>query len=201
VLRRGRALALAGLASVVLACVSTVTGQSTPALAQRRQAIARVAVAQLGARPEEALGSAPVVSRALCDALEKRGVQVIAPDEVARAVADSAPTAGIPELAALVNKEFGADAVLLGQITRWEEREGSAAGATQPAAVGVHLELYAAPEGVRLWEGDFDHTQQPLSENVLLTPRYPGGGTRWLTAEELAEFGASELGAAVPLTP
>ena len=40
-----------------------------------------------------------------------------------------------------------------------------------------------------------------MTENVLLTPRYPGGGTRWLTAEEFAQFAASELAAAVPLAP
>ena len=42
---------------------------------------------------------------------------------------------------------------------------------------------------------------RPLLENVLLTPRYPGGGTRWLTAEEFAQFAASELAAALPLAP
>jgi hypothetical protein len=49
--------------------------------------------------------------------------------------------------------------------------------------------------------GEFDRTQQSLLENVLLTPRYPGGGTRWLTAGEFAQFGAGELAAALPLAP
>jgi hypothetical protein len=67
--------------------------------------------------------------------------------------------------------------------------------------VGLRVELYGTPQGDRLWEGEFDHTQQAMTENVLLTPRYPGGGTRWLTAEELAQFAASELAAALPLAP
>ena len=28
--------------------------------------------------------------------------------------------------------------------------------------------------------------------------RYPGGGTRWLTAEELSQWGASEVAQAMP---
>jgi hypothetical protein len=40
-----------------------------------------------------------------------------------------------------------------------------------------------------------------MLENVLLTPRYPGGGTRWLTADEFAHFAAHELSDAVPLAP
>jgi hypothetical protein len=100
-----------------------------------------------------------------------------------------------------VKSQFDADALVLGEITRWVEREGGAAGSLRPASVGVRVELYGAPQGERLWEGEFDHTQQALSENVLLTPRYPGGGTRWLTAEEFAQFAASELAAALPLAP
>jgi hypothetical protein len=99
----------------------------------------------------------------------------------------------------LVAVEFGADAVLLGAVTRFRERSGQAAGTMHPAAVGFEVTLYTAPGAQRLWNAVFSETQQALSENVLSTYRYPGGGTRWLTAEELAQWGARETVAAIPL--
>ncbi len=191
-------LALAASA-VAAGCAGTVVGRSFPALGQRRDAIARIAVAPLAAKPEAAVASAPLVSSQLAEALRKRGVGVVSPEDVGLAIGAADPAGGVPALAALANTQFGADAMVLGEITRWIDREGGAAGSQQPAAVGLHVVLYSAPEGERLWEGDFDRTQQALLSNVLLTPRYPGGGTRWLTAEEFADFAASELAAALPL--
>jgi hypothetical protein len=191
--------AMLGLAAAGLACASTVTQARHPALELRRLPIQRVAVAPFGATPEEAAPAASLVARHVTEALVERGIEVIGPEDVARALGDGEPAGGAPELAALVHREFGADGLLLGEITRWVEREGSPAGTLRPAAVGVRVELYGAPEGDPLWEGEFDRTQQTLLSNVLVTPRYPGGGTRWLTAEEFAQFAASELAAAVPL--
>jgi hypothetical protein len=201
VLRRACVLALAFVAAATAGCVATVNDRRFPALDQQRAPIRRIAVAPFAARPEGARESAAVVARQVTEALVDRGVEVVAPEDVGRIVGGVDPATGTPELAALVAREFGAEALLLGEITRWVERGGGAAGTQRPAAVGVHVELHAAPGGELLWEGEFDHTQQPLTENVLITPRYPGGGTRWLTAEEFAQFAAHELAAALPLTP
>ena len=43
-----------------------------------------------------------------------------------------------------------------------------------------------------MWVGAFGQTQVGLGENLLKAPQYPGGGTRWLTAEEFSRWGASE---------
>jgi hypothetical protein len=193
--RRGLAW-LAPLAGLALAgCVGTVVEQRHAALDERRAPIRKVAVAPIALRPEVAAAAAPVVTRHLAEGLAARGFEVVAPEDVARAVD---PAAGVPELAEAVQREFGADAVLIAEITRWVEREGEALGSPRPASVGIRVSLRGAPAGERLWDGDFDRTQQPFLENVLLTPRYPGGGMRFLTAEEFAQFGASELVAAFP---
>lgn len=184
-----------------LGCASTVTDRSFPALDERSGPILRIAVAPFGAKPEAAVASTGVVARQLTEALVERGVEVVPPEDVERAIAGRGGAVGPNALAALVKDQFGADALVLGEITRWVEREGGAAGTLQPASVGVRVELFGAPDGQQLWQGEFDHTQQAMSENVLLTPRYPGGGTRWLTAEEFAQFAASELAAAFPLGP
>jgi len=201
-LKRGLAWWLVLLAGAVApGCVGTVVQQSFPALDSARAPIQRIAVAPLGVRPEAAVGAAPVVARYLVDAFAARGFEVVPPEEVARVSGALPAAAGLHELAATLKREFGADAVLVGTITRWVEREGGAAGSQRPASVGLLVDLYGAPDAHRLWRGDFDHTQQAGLENVLLTPRYPGGGARWLSAEEFAQFGASELAAALPLVP
>jgi hypothetical protein len=186
--------------AAVVGCVNTVVQQSFPALAGRA-AIRRIAVGPIGARPEGAAAVAPLVARQLAEALAVRGVEVVLPEDVGRASTAMDPASSLPELAARLNRELGVDALLVGEITRWVEREGGAAGTLRPASVGMRVELYGAPDAMRLWRGEFDRTQQSLLSNVLVTPRYPGGGTRWLTAEEFAQFGARELAAALPLAP
>jgi hypothetical protein len=192
-------LILGCLAACLSGCVGTVVEQPYAALAERREPIRKIAVAPIAARPEEAAEAAPLVSRQLAEALAARGLEVVAPDDVAHASASAG--ADVSALAAALHQQFQADALLIGEITRWVEREGEALGSQRPASVGIRVMLYGAPEAARLWQGEFDRSQQPMLENVLLTPRYPGGGTRWLTASEFAEFAADELAASLPLTP
>jgi hypothetical protein len=94
------------------------------------------------------------------------------------------------EAGAVAAREFGASAVMLGKVYRYRDREGQSYGASRPASVGYEVTLFEAPSGRRLWSSRFDETQQPLGENVFNAQRYPGGGTRWLTAGELARWGA-----------
>ncbi len=105
-----------------------------------------------------------------------------------------------PELAAmLAASEFGADAVLLGVVRRYRERVGSAVGSEFPASVEFEVALYAAPSGTKLWIGRFAHTQAPLTSDVFDSARLPGRGSRFLTAAELAQFGAQRVAEEVPL--
>jgi hypothetical protein len=189
----------------------TVRGGTTPAFQNLREPIRKVAVAPfliasrlaLRAEPgDEPATEATLVARHFSEALRERGVEVVAPSDLARMLGVEGPVTEplIPSaVAAAAQREFGVDAVVLGELTRFVERRGQAAGATRPASVGFRVTLYGAPEGQRLWAGSFDETQQAFSENVLSTTRYPGGGLRWLTAEELARWGAQETAGAMPL--
>ncbi len=188
------------------ACAPTVEGHPRPALAQLDAPLRRIAVMPLSASPEMAdseKGATPevaaqLVSRYLAEALAARGVSVIAPEDVERTLLEVGPSRRAAEVLA---EKHGADAVLSGELTRWEEREGEALGTFAPAAVGFSVRLASAPAGLALWSAEFDERQQPLSDNVLRAGRYPGGGTRWLTAEELARWGAGETMRALPLGP
>ncbi len=198
--------ALAALALAASACTPTVATQARPALAELDAPLRRIAVMPFAASPlllGEEGGTPPgvaaqLVSKYLAEALAARGIEVIAPEDVAAALAgaDSSRRA-----ATILREKHSVDAVVLGDVTRWEEREGEALGTFHAAAVGFRVRLQGAPNGRTLWTGEFDERQQPLSDNVLRAGRYPGAGSRWLTAEELARWGAEEIVRAIPLGP
>ena len=94
--------------------------------------------------------------------------------------------------------EFNADAVLVGYIYRWDEREGSDFAAERPASVAFDLYLIRPEDGRIIWKGKFDKKQKALSENVFDIRTFFRGGGRWLTAEKLALIGLQDLVGAMP---
>jgi hypothetical protein len=206
-------IALPLLLALAAGCATTVKSRDFPALHEQRAPIARIAVAPfratggLARTPESNVGRTPsvataLVARYLSEALASRGVAVVPADDVARVLATpgSDNSRLVPRaVAQLVAREFGADAVLLGEVSRFEERSGQAAGTMHPAGVGFEVTLYTAPDSRKLWNGVFNETQTALSENLLSSYRYPGGGMRWLTAEELAQWGAVETVKQIPI--
>lgn len=98
-------------------------------------------------------------------------------------------------------KQFGATSVLLGELFRFRDRVGERMGASRPASVSFQVTLYEAPSGFKLWTARFDETQRPLTDNIFNARRYPGGGSRWLSATELAQWGARETGVALANRP
>lgn len=181
------------LLAFALGCAPVLRVRELPALADQGP-ITRVAVAPFGAR-EGAEGS-DVVAHQVAQALAARGLQVIAPSDVATALG-GAPAAP-PDVARAVAKELGAQAVVLGRVSRYRGLDGRSLGASSPASVAFDVTLVAAPSGEPLWKADFDETQRPLSDNLFNAFRYPSGGSRWLTAEELVRWGASEVAKDLP---
>jgi curli biogenesis system outer membrane secretion channel CsgG len=206
VLRRPASLAAALFALLTAsACTPTVATQARPALAELDAPLRRIAVLPFSAAPlvrAEAGGASPrdaaqLVSRYVAEALAARGVEVVAPEDIASTLAQANPS---ERAGRVIREKHGADAVVIGDVTRWEERKGEAYGAMKAAAVGFRVTLQGE-DGRTLWSAEFDERQQPLGENVLRAGQYPGGGSRWLTAEELARWGAQETVGALPLGP
>jgi hypothetical protein len=181
------------------------------AYAPARGALRKVVVVPFTSRPElarsapedgvSAASAAELVARFAAEALAARGIPVVPASDFAIALTGESSLTqhlGASEAAELAAQEFGATAVLLGEVWRYRERVGEALGASRPASVGFELTLFQAPSGQKLWSARFDETQQALSENVLNARRYPGGGTRWLTAAELARWGAKAAADALP---
>lgn len=97
-----------------------------------------------------------------------------------------------------VGKTFEADAVLVGYIYRWRERQGADYGVESPASVTFDLKLIRPMDSAILWKSVFDKTQQSLSENLFDMDTFIESGGKWMTAEKLAEIGIRKLVSEMP---
>lgn len=126
----------------------------------------------------------------------KPGLQVISPRDAMGAARDisggAAPAETVPPHK--IAQRLKADAALSGKVLVYQERVGSRLGADPPAAVGFEVKLVAS-DGMVLWEGNYYEKQRPMTEDVLgFVQRYG----MFVTAEELAAYGATELAEALP---
>jgi hypothetical protein len=92
-----------------------------------------------------------------------------------------------------IGKELGADFVMVGFVFRFEERVGSTMGVEKPASVGFDIHLLRLRNGKLVWTGKFDETQRPLSEDMRKIGSFFRRGAVWVTAQELASDGMSEM--------
>jgi hypothetical protein len=169
--------------------------------------ITRVAVAPFHAverpgGPRLPDDASPLIGGYVASAFEARGLDVVPPSDVAAGLGVAIAPGEVFDasaVAAAAHQKFGVDAVVLGNVHRFRDRSGEAMGSTHPASVGFEVRIHSAPAGRLLWVGAFDQTQVALGENLLKAPQYPGGGTRWLTAEEFARWGAGLVVNQVPL--
>lgn len=205
--------ALRRLAASLAAAAALLACADETRFVQVRQApnepipITRLAVAPFqgsdrpGARPLPD-DAAPLVGGYVAAAFETRGLDVVPPSDVAQGLGLSVAPADALDaraVAAAAHRKFGADAVAMGVVHRFVDRSGEAMGSVRPASVGFEVRVLSAPAGNLLWAGAFDQTQVALGDNLLKAPRYPGGGTRWLTAEEFARWGAGLVAGQVPV--
>jgi hypothetical protein len=208
--RLARPLLIAACALSLAGCAQIVKTQAFPGLEQAQSGASAVAIAPFDARGRGGVSAtegpeaegAPVVARQVAEAIAARGVKVIPPEDMARAL----QSAGVPadaktdQIAAIAQEKFGANLLLMGQVSRYRERRGENLGAASPASVGFSVTLYQAPAATRLWSASFDETQAPIASNLFNLGRYPGGGTRWLTADELSKWGADGVANAFPVS-
>lgn len=90
-------------------------------------------------------------------------------------------------------KKLGADAVLVGFIFRFRQRQGTGYAVDKPASVAFDLSIVRVSDGSVLWKNSFDETQQSLSQDLLNLGQYMKHGLSWYTAEELGKIGMTRL--------
>lgn len=199
-----RAALAVGLAVVVLGCASTVQTRTNLTELDDSVDISRVAIVPFRAVGDGAAANpqtAQRVARFVAEALMARGVEVIAAEDVSLALeaSGSDPSQLPPATAARVaNRQFGVGAIMTGSVLRYRDLSGQAMASASPASVWFEIVLWEAPGALRLWSAVFNETQRALSEDVFTTVRYPGRGMRWLRADELARWGASEVASQYP---
>jgi hypothetical protein len=83
------------------------------------------------------------------------------------------------------------DAVLLTELLRFEERQGSAVGG-EPAVVSFRMSIQAVPSGAEVWSAQYFYRQEAVSENLLRINERVGSagyGAGWKSAHELFKRG------------
>jgi hypothetical protein len=132
------------------------------------------------------------IAQVLSHKLKKRqGLRVIPPEEAVAAMQASGSGGtgvSLEQKAKEVIKRTGADAALLGRVLVYRERDGSRWGAI-PAVVGFEVKLMAS-DGVTLWASNYYEKQRPLTEDLIGFLQH---GCGFVTAEELAEYGAERI--------
>ncbi len=121
----------------------------------------------------------------------REGLTVFSPDDASAAIKSLAgqeepvkPSVRAGQVAA----KMAADAALVGRVLVYQERKGSKLGG-ETAAVGFEIKLISA-DGTTLWAGNYYEKQKPLTEDAK---GFAERGGVFVTADELAEYGASHL--------
>src|SRR5574341_524808 len=97
------------------------------------------------------------------------------------------------EVALRIGNNLGAQAVLIGSIFTYSEREGGELGVSSPASVAFGVDLVNTANGEKIWENYFAETQKPLFENVAEVGKFFKRKGRWISVDELAKEGVIEV--------
>ncbi len=195
-----RGLGVLGMAFFATACLHPFAHlQTTPAWHSTSSTLNRVAVLPFseGRAVAHDQDTGARVTRYMAEALAARGISIIAGSDVELALGEDVVAESPAVLGNRLAQRWGVDSILLGEVQHYEALQGSAVGAQKAARVGFRVTLYRVQDGAKLLDAVFDERQVAVSENLLVSTRYPSMGSRWLSAEELARWGSKEVAKAL----
>jgi hypothetical protein len=125
----------------------------------------------------------------------REGLTVYSPDDAAAAIKSLSMEEMVnPAMrAGRIAAKMSVDAALIGRVLVYQERKGNKLGG-ETAAVGFEIKLISA-DGTPLWAGNYYEKQKPLTEDAK---GFAERGGVFVTADELAEYGATHLAAKFP---
>lgn len=143
-------------------------------------------------------GAEDFMTEQLLERLQRRRqIEVLPPEQALGAQASllRSSKSELSELNLLLEsgRALKADAVFLTRLYRFTERQGTPYAADRPAAVTFDILLVRTEDGRLLWEGHFNETQHPLTENLLNLQDFFRQKGRWLTARELSGIGLDKV--------
>ncbi len=97
------------------------------------------------------------------------------------------------ELLIEIGRALEADAIMVGKVYRFIERDGTQYSAKSAASVAFDIVLIRVIDGSRVWNGHFTETQRSLFEDLFQFKKFFKRKGKWITAEEMALTGLSEL--------
>jgi hypothetical protein len=103
------------------------------------------------------------------------------------------PGSTYKDAALKVGNNLGVQAVLIGNIFVYKEREGAELSIVSPASVAFGVQLINVANGEVIWDTYFTETQKPLFENVAEIGKFIKRKGRWVTADEIATEGVREV--------
>jgi hypothetical protein len=92
-----------------------------------------------------------------------------------------------------VGRNMDTDAVILGNVFEYREREGGELGVSSPASVAFGAQLLDTRSGQIIWEAYYAETQRPLLWNVFELDKFIKRGGKWVTANQLAREGVVKI--------
>lgn len=110
---------------------------------------------------------------------------------------ETAPMSNL-QRAEQIGKILKTSTVLIGSVSQFTERDGTAYAISRPASVGISVQLIHAEDGHLLWKASYNETQKSLFEDISAYRLFFRRGSRWLTAKELSEDAVEQLMAASP---
>jgi nucleotide-binding universal stress UspA family protein len=199
---RRTGLALLAIAAAIGCASESIVQDRGKGGSDAELAVSKIAV--VGFRAEPRAGAEPLrsdatalVSSYVASAFAARGVDTIPPSDVEQALGAAGGVSAVRQVA----DHFGADAVAIGTVYKFRDRSGEALGSVSPASVGFEVRVFTK-DGRPVGPAKvFEHTQVALGENALTAAQYPGAGTRWMTAEELAHWGAGQIVKSLHVVP
>jgi hypothetical protein len=125
--------------------------------------------------------------RTIVTSLADMGVGALDVNTVLRATPEPGAAIYGADLGVRVGKKVGAHYALVGAISRYRERKGSALGVEAPASVAYRAVLVDVGTGRLVSTYTFDFTQAPLSEELTQLPDYLQGGGGWQTRHQILD--------------
>lgn len=109
-----------------------------------------------------------------------------------------ASTGSNQQLIQIAGEKLGRKSALLVTLERYRERLGDEYSATDPASLAFSFRLINITDGKVICFGQFDETQQPVSENILAIGQAFKRGFKWITIADLTKEALNRKFASCP---
>ena len=126
-----------------------------------------------------------VITEILADYFrDNRAVTMISAEQ--KEALAGADTGNRLQLIQTITAKMASGQALIFSLLRYRERIGDQYAIQDPASLAFDFKLINAVDGKVTCSGQFDETQEALTENILALPQAIKRGFKWLTVKEMA---------------